>query len=299
MKLAARNLVALLFALLLVYSAVFFLINALPSDPARATLGPIASQSAVNQLRADYGLDLPTSERYFKALIMMGTGNFGQSIFYQQPASTIIGEMLPISLLRTVIALTIGGCLGLIVGYMMRNAKVRARTSLALFYSIPSFCVMVLLLWGGSWVGGWTPMGNPWMFEVLAIFCAALYPASAIARQIAERLDIRHHRPAHVDFLQMLHVPDKSLARILWLEGISEAIAILLNSIPLVFTAVTFAEIILNLEGFGKVFIESSARGDLSILVGGTLVLSTIMLLVHFSGDIIIRTIDPRFSNDE
>ncbi len=299
MKLVVRNLVEFFFALLLVYSAVFFLINALPSDPARAILGPIASQGAVDQLRSDYGLDLPVSERYFKTLIMVGSGNFGQSIFYQQPASTVIGEMMPLSLARAGMALVIGGCLGLIIGYLMGNTKVRGRTSLALFYSIPSFCVMVLFLWGASRGGGWTPMGDPWTFEVLAVFGVALYPASAIASQIADRLNIGHHRSAHVDFLQMLHVPDKSLARILWLEGMPEAIAILINSIPAVLTAVTFSEIVLNLEGFGKIFIESSERGDFSIVAGGTLVLSTIMLAIHSSGDIIIRTIDPRFSSDE
>ncbi len=299
MKLVIRNFVEFFFALLLVYSVVFFLINALPTDPARAILGPLASQGAVDQLRSDYGLDLPVSERYFKTLIMMSSGNFGQSIFYQQPASTVIGEMMPLSLARAGMALVIGGCLGLVIGYLMGKTRVRGHTSLALFYSIPSFCVMVLLLWGASQGGGWTPMGDPWAFEVLAVFGVALYPASAIARQISDRLNIDQHRPTHVDFLLMLHVPNKSLARILWLEGMPEAIAILINSIPAVLTAVTFAEIVLNMEGFGKVFIESSERGDLPIVVGGSLVLSAIMLAIHSSGDIIIRTIDPRFSSDE
>lgn len=300
MKVLTHKLVEFCAALLLVYSAVFSLIHSLPADPARAVLGPLASPQAVAQLRVEYGLDRPVWEQYFTILGAVATGNLGHSTYYHAPAETVIGQSMPYSLARAGAALFVGAVLGLCLGHLLgQRSWARGKALLALLFATPSFCVMVLILWGGSHGMGWTPLGNPWAYEVLAVLGAALYPASAIGRQVADRLDVKHRRPAHVDFLTMLHAPRSEVDYVLWREALPEAVAILANSIPAVFTAVTFAEIVLNLRGFGRAFIESSQRGDLPMVIGGTLILSVFLLGFQYLGDALVLGLDPRITRHE
>jgi peptide/nickel transport system permease protein len=59
---------------IVIYTMVFFAMAVLPVDPARAILGPFASAPAVEQLRAELGLNRPLPERYFRSVFSMLRG---------------------------------------------------------------------------------------------------------------------------------------------------------------------------------------------------------------------------------
>ncbi|MEW5911308.1 MAG: ABC transporter permease [Thermodesulfobacteriota bacterium] len=300
LPLSIRSAIEFFIAIFLIYTSVFIAVRIVPTDPARTFLGPLATTSAVEDFRKEFGWDRPLWQSYFSTLSQMLRGNFGVSYYYRLPAAKVMADTIPKTFTRAGVGLLLGVVMGLLLG--LASGIFRWNHSPAffsLFYSIPSFCVLVLLLWGASTTLGWTPLSQPFFYEVLTILAASLYPAGAVGNQVAERLDFESSQPLHVTFLFMLHGSHHQVATVVWRECLIDATSITINSIPVTLGAVTFAEIIFGLTGFGQTFVESSLRSDLSVVVAGSLILSVLFLLIQKSGDAITAMIDPRvLSND-
>ncbi len=78
--------------LLLVVTAVFFVFQLIPGDPARAFLGPEATPDTVEQVRRDLGLDKPVVVQYFTYLRRLFQGNLGKSISTRRPVAVELGS---------------------------------------------------------------------------------------------------------------------------------------------------------------------------------------------------------------
>ena len=64
---------------------VFFMVRAIPGDPAQIILGQNATQDQVQQLRANMGLDKPVLVQYGLFLRDAVTGDLGNSIVTGRP----------------------------------------------------------------------------------------------------------------------------------------------------------------------------------------------------------------------
>ena len=286
-------------ALLVVYTLIFLVFAVLPVDPARALLGPLASSAAVSALRAQMGLDEPLLIRYFTVLGRVIHGDFGSSFYFGQPALDVVLALAPITLLRSALGLLLGFFAGLSIARLARQLQSRIVPSIfLLIQTIPSFCLVVVLMWISAGVLGATPLRALGLFEALAVLTIAAYPAGAIGIYIYDRLDYREVRPRYVDFLLILHAPAAGLVRLLWGESLAGAIAIAVNSVPVALTATTFAEIIFGLRGFGAEFIHSCERGDLSIVTAGTMLLFAVMFIFQRVSDLALEHFDPRIARD-
>src|ERR1700734_645795 len=73
---------------------VFFAGQILPGDPGRATLGPLAAQSAVQALDHQLGVDRPLITRYLSWLGGLLHGDFGTSYAYQTAVEPFIRAAL-------------------------------------------------------------------------------------------------------------------------------------------------------------------------------------------------------------
>ncbi|MCI0420332.1 MAG: ABC transporter permease [Acidobacteria bacterium] len=299
MRLAGQLVLELALALVGIYTLVFLAFAVLPVDPARAVLGPTASAQAVAKLRHDFGLEEPLPARYWRTLSRMAAGDFGQSFYFQRPAGQIVSELAPRTLGRAALALVLGFALGLLAGRVAGGRRVGwLRNVLVALQSIPSFCVMLILLWAASRLFAMTPLHSPFLYEVLAVCGAAAYPTGSIGLFVSERIAPTGSRPRHVEFLEMLHAPRSYIVWVLWQEAVPGAIAILINSFGIVLTAVSFAELIFGIDGFGIVFFRSCERGDLSLVTAGTLLLSLIVIVIQKIGDTALRVLDPRVAGE-
>jgi peptide/nickel transport system permease protein len=298
LKRALRMVLEILCGAFVIYTIVFFAVGIAPVDPARALVGPLAPESAVIVVREDFGLDKPLLIRYVLTLKQMLLGNFGTSIYFGKPALDVIMELAPITLGRSILALVIGCFIGAGLPLILARWRLfRVKLAFALLYSIPSFCVMLIILWIGARIVGVTPGGNLVIFEVLAVVGASLYPLGAIAGYMLAGLDFGKRRPRHVDFLLMLHAPRNVTLAIVWKELLPGAAAIAINVLPAVITAVTLAEYIFGLSGFGYLYIKSSERGDFPIVTAGAFLVGVILLAGQRFSDVIVRRLDTRWSN--
>jgi peptide/nickel transport system permease protein len=95
---------------------VFFMVRAIPGDPAQILLGQNATQEQVANLRASMGLDKPVIVQYGLFLRDALTGNLGESIVTGRPVTTELLVRLPATLELTSFAMLIAILVGVPVG---------------------------------------------------------------------------------------------------------------------------------------------------------------------------------------
>ena len=95
---------------------VFFMVRAIPGDPAQILLGQNATQEQVEQLREKMGLNQPQIVQYGLFLKDAITGDLGESITSGRPVTTEIGARLPATLELTLFAMVIAVVVGVPVG---------------------------------------------------------------------------------------------------------------------------------------------------------------------------------------
>ena len=92
-----RRLLQLIITMLGIVTVAFFLMRAIPGDPATYILGDYATKEALATLRSQFGLDRPVVEQYFIFLGRALTGDLGSSVVTGQPALHEITTSLPSS----------------------------------------------------------------------------------------------------------------------------------------------------------------------------------------------------------
>ena len=95
---------------------VFFMVRAIPGDPAQILLGQNATQEQVASLRTSMGLDKPVIVQYGLFLKDALTGNLGESIVTGRPVTTELLARLPATLELTAFAMLIAVLVGVPVG---------------------------------------------------------------------------------------------------------------------------------------------------------------------------------------
>lgn len=286
---------AILAGALLIYTVVFFAVSIMPVDPARAIAGPYAAESAIVAVREQFGLNRPLPVQYILMLKQLLRGNFGTSFYFNQPALEVLRQLAPATLGRSLAALFFGSGFGLFLSLFLASRRLyRAEFILGLFYAIPSFCVMLILLLVTARAVGITPATNRTVYEILAVAGSALYPMGTVAAFMLARLNFNAGRPRHVDFLLMLNAPRNEILRIVWQEALPGAAAITINSIPAVLTAVTFSEYIFGLPGFGVAYIKASGRADLPLIVAGATLIGIILLVGQRFSEALVKRFDIR-----
>src|SRR5262245_51711675 len=117
LRMALRRLVLALPSLVGVVIVTFLLTRALPGDPAAYFAGPAATKEAIEQIRANLGLDKPLPVQFARYVADLTRGDFGVSLTTGQPVATEIRTRLPASaeltLLGLLVAMSIAVPLGI------------------------------------------------------------------------------------------------------------------------------------------------------------------------------------------
>jgi peptide/nickel transport system permease protein len=136
---------------LFLVTLVIFVLGHMIGDPA-ALMAPVdASEQEIARLRRQLGLDRPFAEQivtYFGSLVR---GDFGQSLWQDRPALTVVLEALPATVLLTLVGLVFAGLggslLGVLAGARPESALDRWANFLSITaLSVPNFWLGLLLI---------------------------------------------------------------------------------------------------------------------------------------------------------
>jgi peptide/nickel transport system permease protein len=96
----------------------FALARAIPGDPCRAMLGEKATAEVCAKFKHDQGFDKPVVVQFFVYMNKVIHGDFGSSIRYSRPVTTILIERLPMTIELGLAALILAVLIGIPAGIL-------------------------------------------------------------------------------------------------------------------------------------------------------------------------------------
>ncbi|MCY4592281.1 MAG: ABC transporter permease, partial [Alphaproteobacteria bacterium] len=118
LRYTARRLLLMSITVIGMVTVVFFLLRAIPGDPASYMLGDYATEESVAALKAELGLDRPVWEQYLGFVKRALTGDLGTSVVTGQPAFDEVLESIPWSAALSVSGIIIAVLAGVPLGVM-------------------------------------------------------------------------------------------------------------------------------------------------------------------------------------
>jgi peptide/nickel transport system permease protein len=295
--------------LLIVSFAAMVLINLIPGNPAYAILGTQATPSQVRIVDQQLGLDKPLLLRYVEWIGGIAHGNFGTSLFTQQPVfSTLIARLpvtLELALLGEVIALAIAIPLGVLSAYRAGSLVDRStRMVAALLVSAPGFLTGLLLayIFGVKLailpVTGWVPLSQSVGENVRFVLLPAITLALAQIPIFMQLLRADMIATLQEDFVLAARAKGLPTRAILLRHALRPSMFSLLTlsgvSLGTLLGGTVIVESIFSLPGIGSLLVASIFNKDFITVQGIAIFIALAYVFINIVVDIGYGVLDPR-----
>ncbi|GMA24188.1 glutathione ABC transporter permease [Luteimicrobium album] len=312
LRFIGRRIVALIPVVIIVTALSFMLVTVMPGDAALANSGIQqngVSDAALAQARAELGLDKPPLQRYLSWLGGLLHGDLGTSFRLNTPVSHAVFSRLPITLevglLAILLALVIGGILGVVMA-LRANKTTDVLLTVVSFggIAIPPFWLGALLVFVVSLTWGLLPPSGYVAFAddpvkhlqllVLPVITVAVAPAAILARQIRgavldalgqEYTVAARARGANRRRVVLHHVLKNASVPVISAAGLQ---------VGGVVGGAILAETIFTVPGVGLLLVDSISGRDYPVILGLLVVLSSLVLVINLITDIVYAVVDPR-----
>ncbi len=324
-----KRLFSLIPVLLGLSLVVFFMIRAIPGDPAQLILGQLATKEAVEALTKQLGLDQPWFVQYFHYLGNLLTGDLGESIRTKAPISE---EMVPylmatieLSFCAMLIAVVIGVNAGIISAWFQNSWFDYVAMVLALIgVSMPIFWLGLMEQWVFAINLDWLPTSgreevrnpvsaitNIYIIDtiiqgrtdqlvevikhlVLPSIALATIPMAIIAR-ITRSTMLEVMRS---DFIRTARAKGLKMFWVVYKHSLKNAIIPVLTIIGLqtglLLGGAILTETIFSWPGIGRYIYEAIGYRDYPVVQSGVLVIAFIFVMINLVIDLLYAAIDPR-----
>jgi peptide/nickel transport system permease protein len=302
-------------ALSLVMVAVlgFFLFRVVPGDPVVSmTRGRPTTAAMQAELRAQFGLDRPLLEQFWRYFTSLLQGDLGTSFTFRRPVADVILERLGPTLLlvgtSTVIAVLLGLWLGVRAAWRRDSAFDRATTGVSLtLWAVPTF----------------------WLGMLLMLATGDLFPSRGMRDTdtapdfVSQALDVGHHLvlPSitlvavvcaeyvlvmRSSLLEEMHAPYLVTARAKGLRddvvrrrhavpnAVLPAITLVFLRFGLVVAGAITTETVFSWPGLGLLFYDALTGPDYFLLQGLLVTTAGAVVVMNLLADLLHGVLDPR-----
>lgn len=295
-----RRAIQAVVVLLLVSVAAFALVL-LTGDPAALMLPTHASEADRTALRRELGLDRPVAVQYADFLARAATGDLGQSVRFNQPASRLVLGKLPSTLLlaATAIALAvlIGIPLGLVAGTRPQSpADIASSAAALLGVSVPTFWIgLVLILVVGDYLR-WLPVGGSGGLRHLLMPALTLaIPSTGLIIRLTRASVASERAQAYVVTARAKGLGPASIGG---KHVLRNALIPTVTVVALQFGALVGGSVIVESvfawPGVGWLLMQGVFARDLPLVRAIVLVLAATFVLLNLLVDLSYRYLDPR-----
>ncbi|GHJ07633.1 peptide ABC transporter permease [Micromonospora humidisoli] len=306
-----RRLLQSVVVLLGVTLVVFLLLQLVPGDPVRVSLGTRFDQQTYDALRERSGLDRPLVVQYLSYVGNALTGDLGVSFRSGRPVTTIVLERLPatgsLAVTAVLLALLVAFPLGVLSAVRSGSFVDHAARVFSQFgVSVPDFWtgIMGILLFAGvlGWLppSGYVPLTDDpvgWASHVaLPAAAVGLVTASILTRfirsSVLEVLAEDYVRTAEAKGLRprvvvVRHVLRNALIPVVTVVGVQ--VASLIGGVIVI-------EVLFAWPGIGRLTYDAVQARDYPVLQGAVLFVATLFLLVNLLVDVLYARLDPRIT---
>ncbi len=308
-----RRLAFLALTLLLTSLIIFVVTQWLPGDVARVILGREASETSLQQLREQLGLNQPLPVQYLNWLGNFVTGNWGKSYSTELPIRPLVLERmnnsLMLALVTVVIAVPLAITFGVVAGLNEHSWLDNAINVAALsVVGLPEFVTGLILIevfafqWHVLPSSSSIETGANLLDALPSLILPALTTALVLLAYVA-----RHTRAGVIEELKQAYVRTAVLKGLLWRTVVTRhvlrnallpAITVTAISLGWLLSGLVVVENVFNYPGLGRLLIFAIDRRDLPLLQAIALLAALSFALSNLAADVLYALLNPRIRLD-
>ncbi len=294
--------------LFVVPTITFFLQGGGTSNIARSVLGLTATQSQVDALNHQLGLDQPLWQRYFGWLGGAVHGDFGLSYTTQQPVQDILAPRLGVSLSLIIGALLVFTIVGMLLGVISATGNrivgrvVDAVSTVGI--AVPNFWLAVILIAVFAVnlnllpaTGYVDPSDDPglWLASlVLPVIALAFAGITAVAKQTRDQMLLSIASP----YARSLRANGASEFSLIYKHALRNAAAPVVTVLGVIFVGALSGSVIVEnifvLPGLGSQALQSTLQHDVPVIQGISVYFIVIVVIVNVLIDIANTILNPK-----
>jgi peptide/nickel transport system permease protein len=332
---AVRRLAILPFALVVVATFAFAVVNLLPGDPARVIAGDIAGTQEINQIRTQLGLNEPLQTRYWNYLVGLVHGNLGNSYYTKTAVTHEIWQHLPSTLELVVLALIVASVIGVVLGGVASYFRGRlpdrgVRVFIVSAQSIPDFFLGLLLIYfvffrlhvapapvgqlglfdepphritGAIMVdailaGKWSVFDSAAKQAILPVLTLGIF-FSAFLAKITHSVLGEALDSDQVEFARACGLPERTVFSYALKAARTPIITYIGLLLATLCGGAAIVETIFSWNGIGQWGVQAILRLDVPSIQGFIVVIGLITVLVFIAVDLLVLALDPRVQYTE
>lgn len=295
----------------------FILMKNSPIDPVQAYIGADMLNVGPEQREriAEYwGLNEPVLMQYANWASAVLQGDLGTSMIHRRPVSEIIGERFMSSLALMIVAWTLSGVMGFVLGVVaaMKQGTWIDRAIQWYCYTLastPTFWMgLLVLIIFAVWLG-WFPIGLGVPAGVLAEDVVFLDRVKhlvlpALTLSILGVANVALHTRQKLievlssDYVLFARARGEKGFSLFWRHGLRNialpAVTLQFAAFSELFGGAILAEQVFSYPGLGKATIDAGLRGDVPLLLGIVLFSTIFVFAGNLIADLIYYFVDPR-----
>ncbi|MDE0112509.1 MAG: ABC transporter permease [Albidovulum sp.] len=309
---AFHRLLLMIPTLLGVAVLVFIMMRMLPGDIVELKLlaeGGQVDEAALDAERKNLGLDKPMWHQFVDWMVGLVTFDFGKSLWTGRPVVDEIGSRFELSmqvaLMATTLAILIAIPLGTLsalfkdtwIDYVIRIFSIAG-------LAVPSFwlgmLIILALLLNFNWIPPltYTPIyEDPWrnLSQLIWPAMAVGYRYSAVATRMMRSSILEVLKEDYIRTARAKGVFERLvIARHAMKNAMLPVITVIGLEFGFLIGGLVVTEQVFNLNGLGKLFVETVTRGDFTMVQALVMLIAVIFVLINFVVDLLYGVFDPR-----
>lgn len=280
----------------------FILFHIIPSDPARAVLGPNAEQPQVERLRQKLGLDQPLYVQIFRYLREVAAMDFGHSyvddrnVFHEVTSRLKITlSLIAISMMITFVYIFLV-ILSFLLPSLLRFSDLVDffMSSLPVFFSGIIVAILTLYFYPvTSFSGDLSSLGDV-LFLIPPAMVLSFYPMAILSGILKEELS----SVLRCNYIMAERSWGFSEMMILFRYALKNTLMPLLSTIsnilPILLTGAFIVEIIFSIPAIGSLLVKSILERDFPMIECIVIINGAFFVLVNLGFETIYPLVDPR-----
>ena len=304
-----NRLLSVALTLFLISIVTFGITNILPGDVAMMIMGTQSNPEALEGLRESLGLNDPMIVQYGRWIGGMVTGQWGESLLFNEPIAPLIQQKVLASGLIVVMTMIMALALAIPLGVWAARHRDKwqdttSSTTALLGLSIPDFFIGIMLILLFAAYLGWLPSSgfvDP-TEDFLGAVRHALMPSLALALGLMAHLT-RMTRSAMMgilnqEFIRVARAKGLPERTVVWRYALPNAIGPVMTvaglQIGYLFGSIIVIESLFSYTGMGWLTYQALLNRDIPLIQSTVFVIAAVVMLVNLAVDLLYRVIDPR-----
>jgi peptide/nickel transport system permease protein len=291
---------------------VFVLLRMMPGDIVELRFlvdGGQVSPEALAAERVRLGLDKPLWLQFIDWMTGIFVGDFGVSMWTGRPVIDEIGSRLGLSMqvaiMATILAVLIALPLGTVAAlykdtWVDHIIRVFAIAGLA----VPSFWLGMLIILTLLYVYNWIPpltyvpiYEDPWrnLAQLIWPALAVGYRYSAVATRMTRSTLLEVLQEDYIRTARAKGVFERLVvSRHAMRNAMLPVVTVIGLEFAFLIGGLVVTEQVFNLNGIGKLFVETVTRADYTMVQALVMLVATFFILINFVVDLLYAALDPR-----